>query len=403
MDRFIVVSSDCHAGLLPDDYREYVDPEHREMFDLALPIQKEAMNKAEEMFLIKEINDEWRKDIEQELKGAWDPAERTKMLDRDGIAAEIVFVDGVTEQNTPPFGAGLGLPTEDMVPELQWAGARAHNRWLADLCSNAPHRHIGVASIPLLWDIDLAVKEVLWCVQNGIKSVLIPHMIGGFEAYHHKKYHPFWEVCQEHNVVIHFHSGASPHKEYFGKGFPNEKDDGYVGAMGAFVTEVYWWTWRPLTFMIWGGVFETFPKLKVSVVETGVGWMLPPYLQLIDHHYTNAEFAAKLGDFTSHLSKLPSEYFSDNVAIGASCVTRGEVEIRHEMGLRQIMWGSDYPHPEGTWPHTRDKLLESFKGFPETEIADMLGENAIRFYDLDRDSLANIAKDIGPKKSDFAA
>lgn len=73
------------------------------------------------------------------------------MLDADGIAGEVIFVDGITEMNTPPFGAGLSLPTEDIVPELQWAGARAHNRWLAELCAQAPARHCGVAVMPLLW------------------------------------------------------------------------------------------------------------------------------------------------------------------------------------------------------------------------------------------------------------
>jgi len=403
MDKFIVVSSDCHAGLQPGAYRDYVDPEFRELFDAALPIQKDMMDKSEQMFLIKEINDQWRSGIEQELTGAWDPAERTRMLDKDGIAAEIVFVDGITEQNTPPFGAGLGLPTEGMDAQLQWVGARAHNRWLAELCQQSPERHIGVASIPLLWDIDQAVAEVKWCVENGIHSVLIPHMLGEFPAYHHRRYHPFWQVCEENGVIVHFHSGAAPHKTFFGEGFPTEKDEDYIGAMGTFVSEVFFWTWRPITFMTWGGVFETFPGLKVSIVEAGVGWMLPPYLKLLDHHYLNAEFAAKLGDFKSHLSMLPSEYFKRNVAIGASCMTRGEVEIRHDMGLEQLMWGSDYPHPEGTWPHTRDKLVEAFAGFPTDEVAAMLGENAVRFYKLDRDKLAAIAQRIGPDISDFAA
>ena len=74
----------------------------------------------------------------QQLTGAWDYKERLNMLARDGIAAEVIFPDGITEKNTPPFGAGLGLSPRDVVPELQWAGAMAHNRWLAQLCANDP-------------------------------------------------------------------------------------------------------------------------------------------------------------------------------------------------------------------------------------------------------------------------
>jgi hypothetical protein len=135
MDRYIVISSDCHAGLPGHMYRDYVDPSLREIFDVAYPLQEQRIKAAEKAFLIQEINDQWREGIEQQLTGAWDHSERIRMLDADGIAGEVIFVDGVTEMNTPPFGAGLSLPTKDIVPDLQWAGARAHNRWLAELCS----------------------------------------------------------------------------------------------------------------------------------------------------------------------------------------------------------------------------------------------------------------------------
>ncbi len=87
--------------------------------------------------------------------------------------------------------------------------------------------------------------------------------------------------------------------------------------MGIYVSEVLWWTVRPLTFLIWGGVFERYPKLRVGVTETGCGWMLPPYLALLDHSYHDVHFSAKLGDFMSHLTSTPSDYFRRNVAIGA--------------------------------------------------------------------------------------
>ena len=115
MDRYIVISSDCHAGLPGERYRDYLDPQYRETFDHAYPLQVEKIKAAEKAFLIQEINDQWREGIEQQLTGAWDHAERIRMLDGDGIAGEIIFPDGITEMNTPPFGAGLSLPTKDPV------------------------------------------------------------------------------------------------------------------------------------------------------------------------------------------------------------------------------------------------------------------------------------------------
>ena len=108
-DRILVVSTDCHAGLPIADYKPYVETKYHEMLDMAVPITVEMMDKSEEMFLIKEINDAWRAPVEQELTGAWDYRQRLNMLTKDGIAAEVIFPDGITEKNTPPFGAGLGL------------------------------------------------------------------------------------------------------------------------------------------------------------------------------------------------------------------------------------------------------------------------------------------------------
>lgn len=401
MDRYIVVSSDCHAGLPPEQYRDYLDPSLRETFDMALPIQVAMTKKAEASFLVQEINDEWRRGIEDGLTGTYIHEERIKVLDGDGIAGEIIFPDGITEMNTPPFGAGLSLPTKDIVPALQWAGARAHNRWLSELCAQAPERHCGVGVVPLLWDIEEAVKEVKWVKENGLRAVLIPLMTNEFEPYHHFRYDPFWQACEDLGIIVNFHSGAAPTHEFFGKNFPEESPESYPGAMGIYVSEVFFWTYRPLTFLIWGGVFERFPKLKVAVTETGTSWMLPPYLKLLDHNYNDVHFSAKLGDFRSHLSMAPTDYFKRNVGMGASCIPRGDVELRHQLGIDQIMWGSDYPHPEGAWPHTREQLKAAFGGFPEDEVAKMLGENAIRFYGFDREKLLPIAERIGPTKAEL--
>jgi predicted TIM-barrel fold metal-dependent hydrolase len=150
-------------------------------------------------------------------------------------------------------------------------------------------------------------------------------------------------------------------------------------------------------------VFERFPRLRVSFTETGCGWMLPPDIRLLDHNYHDVQFSAKLGDFRSHLSMAPSAYFRRNVAIGQSCMPRSDAEMRHEIGLGQLMWGSDYPHPEGSWPKTAPHLAATFAGLPHDDVAAMLGENAIRFYGLDREALAGVAARIGPRHADLHA
>jgi predicted TIM-barrel fold metal-dependent hydrolase len=399
MDRYLVISSDCHAGLPPQRYRDYLDPKYREAFDAALPIQLALTEKVAKRFLVADINAEWRRGRDAALSGAWDHDERVRVLDGDGIAGEIIFPDGITEMNMPPFGAGLSLPTENVMPELQWAGARSHNRWLAELCQMAPERRVGVAIVPALWDVDEAVGEVRWARARGLGGIMLPCMWGKFPAYHHPRYEPLWEVCVEQDMVVHFHSGPAPSEEYFGTELSGDGPS-LPGAMGIYVSEVVQYLVRPLTFLIWGGVFERHPQLRVALTE-GTSIWVPEYLTLLDHRYSETHYSQKLGDYRSHLSLKPSEYFARNVFLGTSCMPRREALLRHQIGLANIMWGSDYPHPEGSWPVTREQMLETFHDLPEPEIAAMLGGNAARVYGFDVEKLAPLVARIGPRKAEF--
>jgi predicted TIM-barrel fold metal-dependent hydrolase len=401
MDRHLVISSDCHAGLPPERYRDYLDPKHRAAFDQALPLQIEQTKLVAKKFLVGDINEEWRRGREAMLAGAWDHDARVRVLDADGIAGEVIFPDGITEMNMPPFGAGLSLPTENVVPELQWAGARAHNRWLAELVAMAPERRVGVAIVPALWDVDEAVREVRWARANGLRGIMLPCLWGRFPPYHHPRYEPIWSVCEELDVVVHWHSGPAPSEEYFGGEFAGTGPS-LPGAMGIYVSEVVWWCVRPLTFLIWGGVLERHPRLRVAITE-GTSIWVPEYLNLLDQRYSETHYSQKLGDYRSHMKSKPSEYFRRQVFLGASCMPRREAELRSAIGVGSIMWGSDYPHPEGSWPYTREQMVETFHGLPETEVAAMLGGNAARCYGFDVEKLAPIVARIGPEKRAFAA
>jgi predicted TIM-barrel fold metal-dependent hydrolase len=400
MDRYLVISSDGHAGPHAADYREYVDPEFRDAFDAALPIQIAMTEAASKSFLVDDINKEWRKGHDYELSGAWDAEARDKVLDADGVAAEVLFPDGITEMNAPPFGAGFSMGTEGVTEDLQWAGSIAHNRWLAEFVATAPERRIGLACIPILWNVERAVEGIRWAHENGLRGIILPPRWGRYDGYHHTKYDPVWEICQDLDMPIHFHSGPAPIEEYFGPVPAPEGHQAPPGAMGVYITEVAIWLVRPLTFMLWGGVFERFPKLKVSMTEGTAIWV-PEYLELLEQRYSETHYAQKLGDYRSHLSMSPVDYFRRNVRVGASCMPRRESEMRHQIGVGQIMWGTDYPHPEGSWPFTRKQMGETFGGLPEDEISQMLGGNAAEFYNVDTDKLAPLVARIGPEKSEF--
>jgi predicted TIM-barrel fold metal-dependent hydrolase len=406
MDRYLVISSDGHAGPRPEVYRDYLDPQHREAFDQQHAIRMEMLKQASEKLEMMQESAKWAQGKDYGLAGAWDSDRRLEILDGDGVAAEILFVDGLTEQNSPPFGGDLAMLPTGAVPELQWAGARAHNRWMSEFVAMAPERRLGLAQVPPFWDVEESVKEIHWAREHGLGGILLPHMWADRDPYHHPKYEPIWSACEDLGIVIHFHSGAAPTMDYFGAAIfaaqpGSEASVELPGALGIYVTEVAWWLTRPLVFMIWAGIFERYPKLKVAVTE-GTSIWVPELLELMDHRYSEHHGTAKLGTgYKRNLKLKPSEYFRRNIRVGSSVMSRREAELRHEIGLSTIMWGTDYPHPEGSWPTTRQIMIETFRGLPEDEIAAILGGNAADFYGFDTGKLAPLVERIGPERSWF--
>ena len=389
-DRYLVVSTDGHAGLLPDEYRDYLDPQYREEFDERIAAEVALRQESEKKFLIKEFNEKWREQNAGKLAAAWDSDLRNEVIDADGVSAEVLFPDGITEQNAPPFGAGLGLRPWGVDPELQWAGARSHNRWITEFCHAEPLRRIGLAIVPMLYDVDLAVKEVIWAHERGLKGILIPALMGDYAAYNHPKYYPVWRECEERAMVVHNHSGPAP-----------DYDFTLPGAMGVFMCEFAWWTARPMWHLIFGGVFEKFPQLKYCLTEVSEFWV-PSLLEMMDVRASVKHTSGKLGDFRSNLTMKPSEYFARNCWLSASALfDEGSTAVRHQIGIDRVMWGTDFPHPEGCWPNTREKMIQTMSGIPQHELTKMLSANALACYSLDPEPLNAIATRIGPEKRLF--
>ena len=393
MSRYLVITADAHAGLPLPQYREWVEPRYRQAFDDKLEEDLAFRNWERDTFLDEAFEQNWKQGrVPEGIRGAWDSAERNRQLDADGVAGEVIFPDGVTELNTPPFQAGFTLPVGPGIdPELQWAGARAHNRWVAAFCAESPERRAGLALVPLLYDIDAAVTEIRRAREEGLRGIVIPAIFQGYEPYHHPRYEPIWEACAETGMVIHTHGGAAPDYGAF--------DD--EGTMGIYMTEFAWWAWRPVWFLIWGGVFERHPGLKFTVTELGAIWA-PLIKSVMDHRFEKNHITAKLGDYSGRLTMKPSEYFDRNVFIGSSFAPRSDVEARHAIGIGNIMWGSDFPHPEGLWPQTAEFLRQSFHDVPEAERVAMLGGNALSVYGFDEASLRPLADRIGPRPEDLA-
>jgi len=390
MTRYLVISSDCHAGLPNEQYRDWLDPQYRDRFDDYLRERAKLLELAQRGLLNEEFAEEWERENEEGLRGGWDAARRDKELDADGVAGEVIFpdADAVTAGASAPFGAGLGT-TGDLDPELLMAGARAHNRWLAELCADSPERRAGVAIMPILADPAAAAAEIRRTRESVLRGgILIPSMWRPYPPYHDARYDPVWAVCEELDLPIHVHSGAADRAEY--------------GAhVGMYVAEVRWWSTRPLWFLIWSGVFERFPRLKFAVTECGAFWAAD-LLWTMDIAFDREHGARKLGSsLTALMTMRPSEYFDRNCWIGASNTRRRELARRYEIGVGNMMWGNDFPHPEGTWPHTREFLRNAFCDIPQDETQLLLGGSAAAVYNFDVDRLASLAERIGPSPEEL--
>jgi predicted TIM-barrel fold metal-dependent hydrolase len=386
-DRYMVISSDTHAGPPTVVYRDYVDPKYREAFDQDVAATEQLIGLRRDLVDSADFEQKWEEETGDGGKRAsWDPAARDVELDREGVVAEVIFPDAdvLGGGASAPFGAGLGS-SGDLDGELVMAGARAHNRWLAELCASSPERRCGVATVPVLHDVEEAVREIERLAAEGFRAILIPTLWGERPAYNDPCYEPVWAACAHHGMVVHVHSGGAS-RDVLAE----------PGMIAIYATEAWWWAARPLWALLWSGAFDRNPDLKFALTEDGA-WWLPGIVRRMNEKWLGGHNTEKLGDaFRKRVSRLPGEYFGTNIFLGASTPSLEEVAMRHDIGLGAFMWGNDFPHPEGTWPHTRERIREAFREVPAEEAERMLGGTAASVYRFDVGALRGLADKIGP-------
>ena len=217
--RLLVVSADCHAGPPVQMYRPFVDPAHREAFDdYASQVQifidrilEERLAKNNDLV---DADPRARMETERDrVMGQWDAHERLRDLNADGVAAEVVYPQGsVPFHKYPPLSTRDNDVIYPAAIDVQAAGCRAYNRWLASMCEVEPERHVGIAVVPIR-DVTRAVAEVEWARQAGLRGISLPPVpIGddpGFPMYNDAVYEPFWSACEALRMPLHAH-GISP-------------------------------------------------------------------------------------------------------------------------------------------------------------------------------------------------
>ena len=155
---------------------------------------------------------------------------------------------------------------------------------------------------------------------------------------------------------------------------------------------------RPFWLLLWAGVWERYPNLKFCPTESG--GMLTLCVNAYFDKYLSVQ--RRPDEVRAAISLKPSDYWYRQCYVGASAhSSRAEIDDRYRIGVKNIMWGSDYPHPEGTWPASMERTRELFAGIPEDEVRLMIGGNAARVYKFDLELMNRIAAKIGPKVSEI--
>jgi predicted TIM-barrel fold metal-dependent hydrolase len=385
IDRYLILTSDSHAGAAMADYKRFLERRWHEEFDTWLAAVRNPWV---------DLGDPER------AKLNWDNDARLGAMDAEGITGEIIFPNTL-----PPFFDILahlsGVPVDRAEFERRWAGLQAHNRWLVEFCGEATLRRRGLIQL-LPNDIDAAVRELEWAKGTGvIGGAMIPaippnHVVPPF---FHERYERLWAACAALDMPLHQHQGT---------GAPDVGGDQPVGR-SIFFTELDLWTRRTLLHLIVGAVFERHPRLQVVWTEMwGLRWAVEDLdritrrLANVQSRYaddpTQLNYAHTFGSSeVDSLTLSPLEYFRRNCSIGASMLPRHEVRYREVLGVDRIMWGNDFPHDEGTSPLTTEALRHTLWDVPTDECRQMLAGNAARLYGFDLDALTEVAARIGPR------
>ncbi len=383
MSRYTVISADCHAGATYalGGFLDYVDPQYRDRLREEMArLEKENQERMAKLFASEFMaeQDNTEEALHGGRSGAWDPDRRLKELEADGIVADVIFPDG-SQNNGAPFQAASGPGAIGADHALQSVGAWAYNRWLAEFCAHAPGRHAGVA-LMTVHDVGEALRQVEWAGENGLRGVLLPAGVGDLPFYHHPRYEPIWSICEERGLVLHTHVGSAT---------PDYGD--LPGAGALFAYESLWFSHRPLWFLIWGGVFERHPELSIVFAEQGADWV-PDTLRIMDNLYLHM-----FRHEQKRLSMKPSEYWARQCYVEAMFLSRREARLRERIGIGSLLWGSDYPHYEGSWPRSKELIATALKDVNESQRRAILSENAAALYGFDLAELDAIGREFGPE------
>ncbi len=365
VERYFIVSADCHVNEPAELWAERIEPEFRQRIprvEVDDAGQKWSIAEGLRPVRIKDFPTEFTqgqafsleaRDLDLSQRGSPRPDIRNRHHDLDGVNAEVVYPNkGLLMWTSPDH-------------RLSAAMCRVWNDWAQETFAGHRERILPVAAIAP-GEVGVAVAEVQRVARLGFRSVFLPVQVAG-QPYNLPLYDPLWAACQDADLPVAFHVGT---------GRDPRSATGNGGAVINYVVHALATAMEPLTQLCASGACERFPGLRFVTVECGIGW-LAWALWAMDESYKKHDYWV-----SPKLPMLPSDYFRRQ-GWCTFCDDPIGIETRHWVGTERLLFGNDYPHHEGSWPNTEEVIRRTMGGLRDEERRMILGGNAAALYGIE--------------------
>ena len=290
--------------------------------------------------------------------GGYIPDEHIKDMEIDGIDASILY---------PTTGLLLySVPDGELLTHT----FKIYNDWVSEFCSAYPNVLKGIAMINVD-EVDEGVKELERCAKLGFVGAMITVYPPAERPYSSPMYEPLWAAAQDLGMPLSLHIATN-------RPGPGQEFQNLLSTSAWFLSNVDHWIRESIGQMIFTGVFERYPKLQVGSVEMELSWV-PHFLDRMDYTYTQRQI--EFAPYRFKEDMLPSDYFHRNVFLGFQEDAVG-IRLRDLIGVDSLLWGGDYPHPESTFPKSREIINHILMDCTEEEKAKIAGGNSARVYKI---------------------
>ena len=294
-------------------------------------------------------------------RGGWDPAQRVKDMDQDGVAGDVLYTT---------LGFRMFWIKE---AGFQRACFQVYNDWLAEFCSYSPKRLKGLGLISL-YNPKEAAQDLEECAKKGLAGAIVWASPPEELPFYSEANDTFWAVAQELGMPLSLHEFAGFGRIYWESSAEKKT---VANAIASHEVETTF-----ATFIL-SGILEKFPGLKIVSAELNCGW-LPYFLHRMDKTFDSRGTRLHGTPFRTKLTMKPSEYFRRQLYATFIDDPYG-VAHRHEIGVENLLWSSDFPHSATFWPHSREKIAQDFEGVSEEDKRKILCENMAKLYRFELD------------------